>query len=119
MGTGGYGGMRLARGGFVNYKRAEGLVDDVISSIFQNPAGQLYVIGRDWRINRFDGPGFTTVRLNWSGHIVDSSWRAKGIIEDHTGQWWAAASDWLYRFPKLERIEQLAWRLAHAVHTSR
>src|SRR6185312_6959145 len=52
---------------------------------------------------------FTSVRLNLPRSVIDAEWRTfRNIIRDHTGEWWVPTKEGLFRFPKVERIEQLA-----------
>ena len=111
--------MKLTRRGLVNYGEADGL-GQIIGSVFENRAGALYVYSSMWRISRFDGKTFTSLRPNLPAGVTDLSWRNhNGIIEDHTGEWWIATRQGLCRFPKVNRFEQLAQAPPKAVYTTR
>ena len=103
------GAMKLTRNGFNTYKKEDGLAHNIISSVFENQAGEFLAISGDWGINRFDGDRFSATRLNLPPQISDSEWRAfRSLIQDHSGEWWVATIEGLFRFPKVRRIEHLA-----------
>ena len=113
------GALKITRRGLVNYDEADGL-GQVIGSFFENRAGDLYVYSSVWRISRFDGKTFTTIRLNLPTGVSDSGWRnINSFIEDHAGEWWAGTRLGLCRFPKVNRFEQLAKAPPKAVYTTR
>jgi ligand-binding sensor domain-containing protein/signal transduction histidine kinase len=112
------GALKLTRRGLVNYGEADGL-GQIIGSVFEDRAGALYVYSSTWRISRFDGKTFTSLRPNLPAGVTDLSWRNhNGIIQDHTGEWWLATRQGLCRFPKVNRFEQLAQAPPKAVYTT-
>ncbi|MDW8241193.1 MAG: two-component regulator propeller domain-containing protein [Acidobacteriota bacterium] len=114
------GAMMLAGAGLVTYTKADGLWSDQYATIFEDAAGDLYCWGDGWRIHRFDGRGFTSVKPKLPKHITDADWRTyHQILKDRTGEWWIATSDGLYRFPQVRRFEQLAHTPPKAVYTTR
>lgn len=114
-----YGALKITRRGLVNYDESDGL-GQVIGSFFENRAGALYVYSSVWRISRFDGKTFTTIRPNLPAGVSDSSWRnSSSFIEDQEGEWWISTRLGLCRFPKLSRFEQLAKAPPKAVYTTR
>ncbi len=114
------GAMKIPQGGFTSYTEADGLGHEFICSIFESPTGEFYTITGERHINRLDGTRFTAVRPNLPRHISASSWRAyQTIFQDHSGEWWVATPAGLYRFPNVNRIEQLARARPKAVYTTR
>ncbi|MGA9767904.1 MAG: two-component regulator propeller domain-containing protein [Blastocatellia bacterium] len=113
------GALKITRRGLVNFGEDDGL-GQVIGSFFENRAGDLYVYSSVWRISRFDGKSFTTIRPNLPTGVSDPGWRNhNSFIEDHTGEWWIATRLGLCRFPKVSRFEQLAKVPPKAVYTTR
>lgn len=113
------GALKITRRGLVNYGEDDGL-GQVIGSFFESRAGDLYVYSSVWRISRFDGKKFTTVRPNLPAGVSDLSWRNhNSFIEDHTGEWWIATRLGLCRFSKVNRFEQLAQVPPKSVYTTR
>lgn len=120
LGLRGSGALKLARSGFVTFTRADGLGHDVIGSVFETQSGEFYAITGNWHINRMDAGRFTSVRLNLPKQFSDSMWRTfRYIIQDSAGEWWVGTTEGLYRFSKIERIEQLAQARPRAVYTAR
>ena len=118
VGTQTSGAMKISRSGLLSYRETEGLGNADIISIFETKAGELYVISGKWTINRFDGERFTSVRPNLPQRIIDSSSGRWVIIRDHLGEWWVATGEGLYRFPSVERLEELAKVQPLAVYTT-
>jgi signal transduction histidine kinase/ligand-binding sensor domain-containing protein len=115
------GALKVARNGFVGYKRGEGLPHPWITSIFEGQGGELYAISAaNLTINRFEGRRFTSIKPNFPEWVVKSgSGRPHLAIQDHLGEWWAPTIGGLYRFAKVNRIEQLARARPKAVYRAR
>jgi ligand-binding sensor domain-containing protein len=119
LGTKALGALKVMRNGWTTYGEADGLGESV-ASIFENHAGELYVNSSGWRVSRFDGAGFTTVRLRLPKAVSDVSWRdVNGILQDHAGEWWIATRQGLFRFPRVARFEDLARVPPAALYTTR
>jgi len=117
LGTKALGALKVIRNGWTTYAEADGLGESV-ASVVENHAGELYVNSSGWRLSRFDGTRFSTVRLRLPEAVSDSSWRdVNGILQDHAGEWWIAARQGLFRFPKVERFDDLAHTPPMAVYT--
>jgi ligand-binding sensor domain-containing protein/signal transduction histidine kinase len=112
---------KIARKGFTRYGLEDGLKALFINSIFENQAGELFTINAPYqptnalinyagrRINKFDGFRFTSVEPNLPLNIAYHGWGwGQTIIQDHMGEWWIPTGAGLYRFPKVDRIEELA-----------
>jgi ligand-binding sensor domain-containing protein/signal transduction histidine kinase len=108
VGTQASGAMKIARSGLLSYGMTEGLGTPEVINIFEDQAGELIVITTKWTINRFDGEKFTSVRPNLPQSLIDSSSGRWEMMQDHLGEWWVATNQGLYRFPKVNRIEDLA-----------
>lgn len=101
--------MKLTRNGFTTYDHADGLGHDFVSSVFESQAGELCVMTGEWRIHRFEGDRFTAVRPNLPPQVSDSEWRPSQVfLQDHAGEWWIPTNQGLFRFPKVEQLEQLS-----------
>lgn len=100
--TEGAGVMRLDRHGFTTYREQDGLATDRVLSVFEDRSGNLMaatVTGFLRRsVNIFDRTGFRGVDLPvFDGH---ASWVPNRILlQSRSGEWWAASSDGLCRFP--------------------
>jgi signal transduction histidine kinase/ligand-binding sensor domain-containing protein len=113
------GATRIARGGFLSYRETDGLGSlDVVSS-FEDTEGHLCVVSDRWHINRFNGTGFTAIRPLLPQSVTDSAAGRQEIIQDHAGEWWVATAVGLYRYPKAERLEDLARTRPSAIYTQR
>ncbi|MBI3951805.1 MAG: ATP-binding protein [Acidobacteria bacterium] len=140
------GAMKLARSGFVTFGEEDGFI--AVNAIFENTSGELCVVGEVpgnltgsvvegvkidatdptsiiyWRrLGQFDGHKFTWVRPNAPKRITwffGWGWN-QIVLQDHTGEWWImASSPWgeLYRFPKINRFEDLKTIRPKAVYTT-
>lgn len=116
LGTSSDGATRIYKNGFTLFGKADGL-GQVIGSIIETPSGELCVTSSDYRLSRFDGSRFVTVKLNVAK--TTGRWlRYHNVIEDHAGEWWVATTNGLYRFPRVSGIEQLARARPKAVYTT-
>ena len=113
------GAIKVQRNGFTGYGLDDGFRALSIDSLFENRAGDLFVINspstvaltdyQGRRINKFDGARFTAVEPYLPPLIKYHGWGwHQTILEDHTGAWWVPTGMGLYRFPKLDRISDLA-----------
>lgn len=119
VGTQSSGAAKIARGGFVSYTEAEGLGSAEVVQMYECPGGLVCVVTAKWTLNWYDGEKFASVRLNLPARVIESSSGRWQIIRDHTGEWWAATGEGLYRFPSVARLEDLASTKPKAVYTTR
>jgi signal transduction histidine kinase/ligand-binding sensor domain-containing protein len=116
---------KITNHGFVNYGREDGLRTEDIRSIVEGHDGELYVItGLHSRyISRFDGKGFTSVAPKAPGHDASWDWGTWGWgqlhFQDHLGEWWIGTGVGIYRYPRVRRLEDLAWTLPRKVYTAK
>ena len=102
LGSRAMGALKILRQGWSTYDQADGLGESV-ASVFQNRAGELYVNSSQWRVSRFDGQRFTTIKPAFPATLTSSGWRTvSGMLMDHTGQWWFATREGLYRFGRVD-----------------
>ncbi len=98
--------MRFSLHGLVSYDRTSGLKDQEIDSIQEDHAGVIHVVSPGWFVSQLKGREFASIHPN----IPDASrlWTSPLGFLDHTGQWWFLTGRGLYRFPRVNRIEDLA-----------
>jgi len=100
--------LRVARHGFITFRESDGLGQS-IGSVFEDRAGELIALSQDWRVSRFDGARFHTVRANVPRLARGATWTPnQKAIEDHRGDWWFATGAGLVRFSGIRRVEDLA-----------
>ncbi len=100
--------LRLARRGFFTFAQADGL-GQAVAVIFESRAGELIAVSQDWRVSRFDGERFRTVRANIPAVARRTGWRGNlGALQDRAGDWWFATAAGLVRFSGIRQIEGLA-----------
>jgi signal transduction histidine kinase/ligand-binding sensor domain-containing protein len=110
--------VRVARRGFMTFREFDGPGPSV-SSVFENRAGELVAVSQGWRVSRFDGGRFQTVRANMPAAVRRAGWRGnQKAIEDHRGDWWFATGAGLIRFSNLRSLEDLATALPTVYTTS-
>ena len=113
------GAIKVQRNGFTGYGLDDGFSALTIDSIFENRAGDLFAINsastvaltdyQGRRINKFDGTRFTAVEPNLPSIIKYHGWGwHQTILQDHTGAWWIPTGSGVYRFPKVDRLDDLA-----------
>jgi ligand-binding sensor domain-containing protein/signal transduction histidine kinase len=108
IGTESGGLVRIARTGFWRYGTEDGLVNEHVTSIFEDAAGELCVTTQQWAIHRFDGAGFVGVRPALPRDITYPGWGWNQIaLQDREGEWWYATGQGLARYPAVARLEDL------------
>lgn len=101
--------MKIIRNGFVTFSEADGLQANLISQIFNDKSGETYFFGVGWQVCHFDGNRFASIRLNLPAGISDAKWNGTHkVLKDHTGDWWVTTNEGLFRFPQVNRFEELA-----------
>ena len=109
------GALEIRRSGFTTFNQMEGLAGTGVRSIFENQAGELYVVADDASVNLFDGQKFTAVSPNLPQKSA-LEW-PQVVLQDHAGEWWFPTPDGLFRFPRVNRIDQLKHLPPKAVYT--
>jgi PAS domain S-box-containing protein len=110
--------LRVARHGFVTFRASDGMGQD-LSRMFEDHEGELIATSQDWRVSRFDGERFQTVRVNIPAALRAIGGRADGdVLQDREGDWWFATRAGLVRFSGVRRVEDLA-HAASRLYTAR
>lgn len=119
------GAIKLARSGFLTYRVAEGITALRVVSMFENAKGEIYAAadhlgsGKE-TIYRFDENKFTGVKINALSSLKNWGWGINHtVLQDSKGEWWIPTGEGLYRFPKVERIEELANLKPLRIYTKR
>ena len=101
--------LRVARHGFMTFGEDDGL-GRVVARVLVSRAGEPVAVSEGWRVSRFDGERFHTVRANIPSAARHAGWQMGGqsAIEDRAGDWWFATRGGLVRFPRVRRMEDLA-----------
>jgi signal transduction histidine kinase/ligand-binding sensor domain-containing protein len=97
------GTMRIARAGFVVYSEAEGL-GPWVAAVFERD-GTLYATSHEFRVSKFDGKRFVTVKPRLPPHAT--GFRSLSVLLDRAGDWWFATRHGVFRFARVDRFERL------------
>ena len=122
LGTSAGGAMKLERGGFIEYGKADGLMEPATMRIFESAEGRLCVVGQQWHIQWFDGQHFAGVHLNLpasSNLSPNSGFFKYSAMQDHTGEWWIASGQGVYRFARPDRLDRLASAHPKRIYSTR
>jgi PAS domain S-box-containing protein len=102
------GALRVARHGFATFREPDGLGHQV-SSVFADRNGNVVAVSQDWRVSRFNGESFQTVRLRVPPPVVQVGWRGdQDALQDREGDWWFATRAGLMHYHGVARFEDLA-----------
>ena len=110
-----WGLMKLPRRGFVTYRSEDGLADPLVTNVFEDRSGAVYAVNQNWKINRFDGKRFRSAAPNLPETV--GKWRYHQALLDREGGWWFGTRAGLYRFPRVEKIDELSSAKPSAVYT--
>jgi signal transduction histidine kinase/ligand-binding sensor domain-containing protein len=108
---------KLSADGFLTYDEHDGLTADRIHALFEDATGQVFAVGGNWIISRFDGMGFVSVQPRVPP--VTPRWMAQLAFLDRRNAWWILGDTVLGRYPAVERIEEIDGRLPPRVYPDR
>jgi ligand-binding sensor domain-containing protein/two-component sensor histidine kinase len=121
VGTFGSGAMKIARSGFLTYGESDGA--GWAQSLIETRAGELCVLHREENgisLARFDGERFEAIQPAWPAGITYFGWgRGQIALQNHSGEWWFATGQGLFRFGGVARVQGLAGARPKAVYTTR
>jgi ligand-binding sensor domain-containing protein/signal transduction histidine kinase len=125
MGTESSGAMKLARKGFSTFSEQDGLSSGRTSSVFKLNDGTVCALSIDLPtsmpnsvVNCFDGQHFISVRPSFFTRVKLWGWGSNQItFQDHTGEWWFATGQGLYRLPAVSKVKELAHVAPLALYT--
>ncbi len=118
-GTDASGAIRIPRGGFTTYTKADGLSDQEIGPVFETTGGQLCVVTRGPRLHVFDGHRFRAVLPNiprGAGHSARRGESYAAALQDRAGEWWIPSAETLYRFAPVADVAALRTAAPRAVY---
>ncbi len=121
VGTRNNGVMRIANSGFATFSFLHGFSPATHNTICESDNGELLIYNgmrREERfIQSFDGKQFIRTRHQVARGFGFSQRQA--ILQDHLGEWWVATDEGLYRYPRLNRVADLARAKPKAIYTQR
>lgn len=99
----------VQRRGFSQFTDQDGLIGSTLRSIFRGADGQLYAVAHSSVIHRLDGSRWTAVRPNLSSGAGLAGRSVYGaVLMDREGSWWIGTGEGLLRFPRVNKLEDLA-----------
>jgi PAS domain S-box-containing protein len=101
----GSGAAKVESRGFASFGRADGLGAVPIAAAIDR-AGNAIVPNWPRQLSIFSGERFKTIELKLDPKADFTGMRP--VLQDRTGGWWAATSRGLYRFPEVNRPQDLA-----------
>ncbi len=121
VGTRQSGVMRIASSGFTTFGAADGYTPAAHNTIWEAQNGELLIFNgaypRERFLHAFDGKKF--VRTDYQAAESYGFSQRQSILQDHFGEWWVATDFGLYRYPRVNRIAELARIKPVAIYTKR
>lgn len=109
LGTETRGAMRVARHGFTAYRESDGIKRKYVREVFETKSGEIFSNTSPTEMSYLSGERFVPVKLSIAPElIVQRTLGRETPFQDHLGEWWIAARDGLYHYPKLENLEAFA-----------
>ncbi len=119
----GLGALRLAGNAFTSYRVEHGLPTNSVESLFEDRDGRLIAVTEDPEnhlLSVFDGDRFLPIAPRFpKGAPGFARGHGQTHMQDHTGAWWIATGQGLCRYPRVQRIEDLAHTRPERVFTNR
>ena len=109
--------MKLNPDGFLTYDEHDGLTSARIHALFENARGELFAVGGNWMVSRFDGTRFESVTPRVPPG--PPRWGAQLAFLDRGNSWWILGDTALSRYPPVERLEQIDGRAPRLVYPDR
>ena len=100
--------VRLSRDGFLTYDEHDGLTAPRIHALFEDENGDVFVVGGNWVVSRFDGSRFLSVNPRVPSGVP--RWGAQLAFLDRRNTWWILGEKILGRYPAAHRIEDIDGR---------
>jgi ligand-binding sensor domain-containing protein/two-component sensor histidine kinase len=118
------GAMKLARNGFITYSEIHGIKPFRVQDIVETPTGEICIIAGAHSHPLFiltqTEKGFSIVHPNFPKSIRYFGWGwNQTALVDRNGEWWIATGNGVCRFPKVERVAQLAFTPPKGVYTKK
>jgi ligand-binding sensor domain-containing protein/signal transduction histidine kinase len=107
--TGGFGAIRVAKGGFRTYSELDGLDSGFIVSILEDRSGELCVLSNGVHgqiYHRFDGVKFHPIRPDVPRAIRWGWGTGQIALQTRSGEWWVPTAMGVFRFPPLFDFHQ-------------
>ena len=122
-----FGAMKIARNALTSYDRTDGLGDTRVASIFENHAGEMFVIttgeaamGATPFLDRWDGRRFVASPIKLPKPLVFTDGWNQIALFDHTGDLWiGTSSSGLCRYAGKNAIQAIAGGSPTACYTTR
>jgi signal transduction histidine kinase/ligand-binding sensor domain-containing protein len=126
IGTDGGGLMKKVKGGFTGYSSADGIDETIIAFMTEDAEGGICVATDTLKVGRYDGERFTPIHAEGLDRLLNkiSSDRnlfyySSPVLKDHLGELWFVTSGGIYRYGRLQRIEELMTTSPKAVYTTK
>lgn len=121
IGTRDSGVMRIASSGFVTFGLADGYTPYIHNSMREAGPGELVIYNGPNQFRRFiqhfDGKKF--VKLDYQVAQSYGFAQQQAFLQDRLGEWWVATDDGLYRYPRHNRIADLARARPKSIYSRR
>lgn len=111
LGTSAHGAVRLARTGLVSFGARDGLADHRAWSVQEGASGAIYLASPGLWAHRFADGKLEGIRVNLPGDGTGNEVRPTASPHrGPDGTWWFPTPEGIYRFPRVERLEELGRR---------
>ena len=107
----------MSPGGFVTYGEQDGLAVSTMNALFEDVRGDVFAVGGNWVVSRFDGTRFLSVKPK--APTGEPRWGGQLAFLDRTDTWWILRGAELARYPTAQRIEEMHGKPPRIVYQSR
>ncbi len=120
VGTETGGAMKINRRGFTAFRDSDGMPRKYVREVFETRTGEIVTITSATEMSFLRNDRFEPLRLSIAPELIVSQTLGRATpFQDHLGEWWIAAKNGLYHYPKLENLEAFAKAKPDRIYTDK
>lgn len=120
VGTETSGAIKITRHGFTAFRESDGMKRRYVREVFETNAGEIVAITSATEMSYLNNDRFVPLHLRIAPDLIVSQTLGRETpFQDHLGEWWIAAKNGLYHYPKLENLDAFATSRPDAIYTDK
>jgi ligand-binding sensor domain-containing protein/two-component sensor histidine kinase len=109
VGTETSGAIKISQHGFTAFRESDGMKRKYVREVFETNAGEIVAITNATEMSYLNNDLFVPLKVSIASDLIVAQTLGRETpFQDHLGEWWIAAKNGLYHYPKLENLEAFA-----------